>query len=102
MAQVTFTNLAAGIGMEPGETHHWWWNNAGNDRVWSFSVDPYAIWDGAKWNPVKAEITKVYEVHKYSPGTAIGNPSEREIHVMVKNTGNYELNYELFMSSIRA
>jgi hypothetical protein len=44
----------------------------------------------------------VYEVHKYSPGTAIGNPSEREIHVMVKNTGNYELNYELFMSSIRA
>jgi len=102
MAQVTFQKLVSGIGMEPGEIHHWWWNNAPSDRAWSFSVDPWAMWDGTKWMPAKAEIIQVYQTHKYSPGTAIGDPHEREIHVRLKNTGSYVCNYELYMTSIRA
>jgi|SoiMethySBSTD1v2_1073268.scaffolds.fasta_scaffold306060_1 hypothetical protein len=102
MAEVTFTHIASGLFLQPGESHHWWWNNAPDERVWGFSVNPYAVWDGTKWGIAKAEITRVYELHHYTPGTSVSDPHEREIHVILKNSGDSALNYDLHMSSIRA
>jgi len=66
---LTFTNV------QPGATAHGWWNNA-NSEVYKLNAWPHV----AAGVTASAEITKVSSrVH--------GNPSERELHFDVKNTG---------------
>src|SRR5262245_14295906 len=102
MAQVSFTHMGSGLSMQPGQTLQWSWNKAADERVWGLSVEPYAMWDGTKWGTAMVEITKVYETHKYTPGTAINNPHERKIYVVFKNTGTSPVNYEVYMSTVHA
>jgi hypothetical protein len=94
MAQVTFGLMASKVNTQPGQIDHWVWNNAPNNRVWLFSVQPY-IWDPVNDNDAKGEVTRVYYRVKV-------DPSEREVHVFVKNVGTSMMGYDLFMSSIRA
>ena len=66
---LTFTNVL------PGATVHGWWNNA-NSEVYRLNAWP-------KVSPgvtASAEITKIQSI-------VHGNPSERELHFYVKNTG---------------
>ena len=97
MAQVTFRHLGSGT-LAPGATHHWWWNNAGTERVWAFSVDaevnPMTGYPGAV---AKVELTKVeYRQNFNSPGD-----TEQEIHHWVKNTGTIQATYYVHMAEIR-
>ena len=70
---LTFTNL------QPGTTAHGWWNNA-NSEVYRLNAWPNV----APGVAASAEITKSsFVVH--------GNPSERELHFWVKNTGTTQV-----------
>ena len=66
---LTFTNI------QPGATAHGWWNNA-NSEVYRLNAWPKV----APGVAASAEITKI-------SGLVHGNPSERELHFDVKNTG---------------
>jgi hypothetical protein len=100
MAQVTFQHLGYTTEIAPGATHHWWWNNAGDERVWTFSVDasiplniPPQVGASAR-----VEVTRVEYRQNYSGGTA---GFEREIHYWVKNVGDITANYAIHMATIR-
>jgi CubicO group peptidase (beta-lactamase class C family) len=66
---LTLTNV------QPGATAHGWWNNA-NSEVYRLNAWP-KVSPGVS---ASAEITKVQSI-------VHGNPSERELHFYVKNTG---------------
>lgn len=97
MPIVTFQKLLSSYNVPPGKVHHWWWNNAPPNRVWLFSVD--ADVTSMEWPPdrtARAEVIRVENRYKL-------NPPEREIHFWVKNTDpSYHINYDIFMSTIRA
>jgi len=98
MATVTFSHLGSTYTIGPGVTHHWVWNNAPDERVWHFSVDPhlplYLAYPGAI---ARVEVTKVENRHRRH-----SNSWEREIHFWVKNTGDIQTDYLIHMSTVRA
>lgn len=74
----TFTQVA------PGATVNSHWNNA-NAEVYSLQAWPKA----APGVAASAEITKIsFVVH--------GNPSERELHYWVKNTGTSKVDIDIW------
>ena len=66
---LTFTNV------QPGATVHGWWNNA-NSEVYRLNA----------WPNVAAGVNASAEITAIN-GKVHGNPSERELHFDVKNTG---------------
>lgn len=75
---LTFTNI------QPGATAHAWWNNA-NGEVYRLNAWP-KVTPGVA---ASAEITKISSrVH--------GNPSERELHFDVKNTGTTTIDIDVW------
>lgn len=100
MAQVSFHHLGYVTPIAPGVTHHWWWNNAADQRVWSFSVDASIPLDTPPQpnSSARVEVTRVEYRQNYSGG----GPSsfEREIHFWVKNTGNITANYAVHMATV--
>ncbi len=97
MATVTFQHLATVTSISPGVTHHWWWNNAPDERVWSFSVDSRIPLKFAFPNSsARVEVTRVEYRQNYE-----GGKFEREIHFWVKNTGKGEAHYLIHMATIR-
>jgi hypothetical protein len=95
MAGVAVQYLGAGF-LPVGMTHHWWWNNAVAELVWSFSVDVHPWKYIALFAPatMKVEVTRV-EYHLRFESQEV---QEREVHCWVKNTGDHNTNYELRMS----
>ena len=101
MAQVTFQHVGFTTTIAPGVTHHWTWNNAPAERVWSFSVDASIPLDippqvGAS---AQVEVTRVEYRQNYSGGGSAG--FEREIQFWVKNVGLITANYAVHMATIR-
>jgi len=100
MAAVSFQHIGYVTGIAPGLTHHWWWNNAADERVWSLSVDAsiplMTAFPGAV---AKVEITRVEYRENYHGGGSSG--FEREIHWWIKNTGTTQANYAIHMATIR-
>ncbi len=71
-------------GLAPGATVHRHWNNA-TAEVYSLQAWPVV----AAGVAASAEITKMsFQVH--------GNPSERELHYWVKNTGSTAADVEIW------
>jgi hypothetical protein len=92
MATVGFTKLASGT-INPGETHHWWWNNASSHfrvRALWFSIEPFELVGG---NIAEGHITNAWQ-------KVIANPFNRQIHVEVKSTSNTKATYDIYMASI--
>jgi hypothetical protein len=98
MPQIGFHHLGQGQ-LSPGDTTHWWWNNAGRQKVWSFSADAEVplIWTfpGAQ---AKIEIMKVEYRQNFNGPKA--SDTEQEIHLWLKNTGTVHANYYIHMSVI--
>jgi hypothetical protein len=68
----------------PGATEHYHWNNA-NKNVYSLHAWP-VVPAGVD---ASAEITRIsFVVH--------GNPSERELHYWVKNTGTAQVDIDVW------
>jgi hypothetical protein len=68
----------------PGATVHSWWNNA-NAEVYSLQV----------WPVVPAGVDSSAEITKTS-FVVHGNPSERELHYWVKNTGTTQIDVDVW------
>lgn len=100
MAQVTFSHLGYTTTISPGATHHWWWNNAPSERVWTFSVDASVPLDIPPQPNTSAmvEVTRVEYRQNYYGGGSSG--FEREVHFWVKNTGTITANYAIHMATI--
>ena len=97
MAKVTFQHIGSMSNISPGSTHHWWWNNAPDERVWSISVDPnIPLRTAFPGSVAKLEVTRVEYRQNYN-----GQAFEREIHFWVKNTGSIGSNYLIHMATIR-
>ncbi len=99
MPQIGFHHLGQGK-LSPGDTVHWWWNNAGRQKVWAFSADAEVplifAFSGAK---AKLQITQVeYRQNFNGPGS---DDTEQEIHLWLKNTGPVHANYYLHMSTVK-
>jgi len=96
MAQVTHQLFAYGKAISPGQTHHWWWNNAPTQRVWMFSVDPLP-----RNNNIPASLSYRLEVTRVEyRRNHLANAFECEIHVWVKNTGTEYADYKIFMATV--
>lgn len=96
MAGVAVQNIGSGQ-IKPGETHHWWWNNAPDGRVWWFSVDVRS----PKYQILFAPYTMQVEVSRveYRNHFVSQADQEREIHVWVKNNSDtWEAVYDLRMA----
>ena len=76
--------------LNPNTNYHTRWNNAPYNRVYSFSASPVAHQNGAV---TKLEVTHVWQEHNYDTG-------ETEVHVNVKNIGNFGGYCYIFMSQI--
>ncbi len=78
MPQIGFHHLGQGK-LSPGDTVHWWWNNAGRQKVWAFSADAEVqlmfAFSGAV---AKLEITKS-SIARTSTARARTTPSRRSI-----------------------
>lgn len=79
MAQVSFAKLASGT-FAPHQSNHWIWNNAPEERVWSFTCAVTSI-DGYQCKP---EVTKVWQT--YSGGVA----PQRRPHARQRQGGGEE------------
>jgi hypothetical protein len=99
MPQVGFHHLGQGK-ISAGDTLHFWWNNAGRQKVWAFSVDAEVqlifAFSGAV---AKLEITKVEYRQNFNGPSA--SDTEQEIHFWLKNTGTVHANYYLHMSTVQ-
>lgn len=94
MATVSFTHVGYITSINPGATLHWWWNNAADERVRSFSVDsmvPSPFIPGT----VQVEITRVEYRQIYN-----GSSFEREVHFWIKNTGSVKADFAVHMATI--
>jgi hypothetical protein len=100
MAVVSFHHVGWLTGISPGATHHWWWNNAPGERVWSISVDAMLplrmAYPGAA---AKVEVTRIESRENYHGGGSSG--FEREVHWWVKNTGTLQADYLIHMATVR-
>ncbi len=98
MPTVSFTHLGQVTAINPGTTHHWWWNNAPAERVWAFSVDamiPLTI-PPSPGDSARVEVTRVEYRENYD-----GSRFEKEIHFWIKNTGAKSAKYAIHMATIR-
>lgn len=96
MASVSYYDLVTVANINPGATHHWKWNNAPQNRVWSASLDVWRAKYVSSGTP-RMVVTKIEYRSLYGGPTL----SEREVHFWVKNTGNVNANYRLNAVSIR-
>ena len=99
MPQLGFHHLGQGK-ISPGDTMHFWWNNAGRQKVWGLSVDAEVqlmfAFPGAV---ARLEITKVdYRQNFNGPGW---DDTEQEVHFWLKNSGTVHANYYLHMSTVQ-
>ncbi len=94
MANVSFQQLGSGF-LKAGASESKYWLNAPSPRVWAFSVEPKDV-SGTEilLGPGVFEITRVV-YHLTSPG-------ERKVEVVVKNRGNVDSGYNLYMARIGA
>lgn len=96
MAGVAVQYLGTGY-LEPGQTHHWWWNNAPEGHVWWFSVDVRT----PKYQILFAPYTMQVEVSRVEYRRRFDSPGdqEQEIHVWVKNNSDtWNAVYDLRMA----
>jgi hypothetical protein len=97
MAKVWYRELGVGANLDPGATHHWWWNNAPAKRVWAASLDVWRAKGLLSGDP-RMEITRVEYRSRFEDFSL--DPSEMEVHFWVKNTGNVKANYRINLSAI--
>jgi phage-related tail fiber protein len=104
MANVSLINTNAKIKLAPGQTEHLWWNNATpGDSVWSANAVPINTTNaktGFLNQDSSGEITRLWRrliVNIGVPGQA---HFEHEIHYEVKNVGNTEATFNVFLSAI--
>ncbi|MFG0329204.1 MAG: hypothetical protein ACF8PN_04825 [Phycisphaerales bacterium] len=97
MATTSFHHLGDIFSIMPGVTHHWKWNNAATERVWTFSVDAYVplmlAFPGAE---TRLEVLKTEYRQNYD-----GDRFEHEIHFWVKNVGTMRADYYIHMAVVR-
>lgn len=92
MATVTHSKLASGF-LKAGASSHRKRNNAPAKNGWFFSVEPASVPDDEiLLGDHQVEITRVY--HVFHPD------GEREIHVIVKNTGEQDCGFDLYITQI--
>lgn len=97
MANVLYQEVVIGTNLYPGATHHWVWNNAPAQRVWSASLDVWRAKYFLSGNP-RMEVTRIEYVSLFEDFKT--QPSEMEIHFYVKNTGTVGANYRLNMAVV--
>jgi hypothetical protein len=89
MASVSLIEFSV-VWINPGSTHHTWWNNAPSKRVYAFSATPVAHESGAV---AKMEVTKEWQRNNFDTG-------ETEVHVIVTNIGSFGGYCYIFMSVV--
>ena len=100
-ARIIKTDINAWI--EPGQTQHWWWNNAApREAVWSVQAVPFATGDLIQGfqEDVALEVTRVWRRLIVTEKKPFGVASEDEIHYEVKNVGNQRSRYTVYLSTI--
>ncbi|SRR6266481_9694298 len=108
MANVSLVNTNTSIKLAPGQTEHVKWSNAtpGFNSVWSANAVPHNTTSSASPNQDSSgEITRLWRrlivTDKSSPGQQIADIHiEHEIHFEVKNVGNTEATFNVFLSAI--
>lgn len=105
MAYVTVRTIVQNASLNPGQSRHWWWNNARQGRVYVLELIPLPIGDyysGYNHTSV-GEITRQWRRYRTweVPGSiGVTVRSELEIHFVVKNIGNKKLRYSVKMAEI--
>lgn len=94
--------------IEPGQTHHRWWNNAApRDAVWSAQAVPIATGDSVSGfaEDVSLEVTKVWrrllvtEKKPFPQSQTVEVHAEDEIHYEVKNVGTRKCRYTVLLTA---
>jgi hypothetical protein len=90
--------------LDPGQTGHWWWNNAAPSKgVWSAMAVPVATGStSAGFNQdTQVEVTRIWQRFKVieKSTTQISDTDiETEIHYEVKNIGSTKATFVVYFS----
>lgn len=95
MAAAQLIKFAQASSIDPGATHHWWWRNAPEGRVWSFGIDPLPLALVPASITHRMEITRVEHRRTYHY-----NVWEQAIHVWIRNNGEHPGGYVLWMAGV--
>lgn len=106
---VLFIKTKIDAWIQPGETHHWWWNNAApRDAVWSAQAVPFATGSSGDGfaEEVDLEVTRIWrklivkEKKPFPQSQTVDVVSEDEIHYEVKNVGKQKSRYTVYLSAV--
>ena len=98
MASVSFSHVGFIKSISPGDTQHYWWNNAAEQRVWAFSVD--AIVPNSVVTPGSTACVEILRVEYREVLNGPGD-REKEIHYWIKNIGTVKADFALHMATIK-
>jgi hypothetical protein len=95
MAGITTLNIGGTV-IQPGETQHFWWNNAATGKVWTFSLDVHVPKYEIIFAPfvLQVEITRVeYRLNFNSIAS-----QEQEVHFWLRNNGDHPAVCDILMA----
>jgi hypothetical protein len=109
MAKCEIIDTKLAIKLGPGKTHHLWWNKAAPaNAVWLANAVPIITGDTATGfnQDSSVEITRLWrrlivtEKKPFPQSQTTDVVVEHEIHYEVKNLGNTEVTFNVFLSAI--